>query len=373
MQAPSQLGLGGAPATEPRYEEAAMRTGIETPTASRAATSGFLPELGVDAYTSPTPAVRGTMPGHTAWTGSEKGEGLARSLGWFSIGLGLAEVAAPRGVARLIGLKPTSRNTMVLRLLGVRELAVGVGVLTNPMPRGWLATRVAGDIMDLALLGGVLALWGRDPIRAAGATAAVLGVTALDLMAVETLTESRKTPTRTLAPDLKHTPVFDSIIVEAPVDVAYAFWRDVTNLPSLIRDLESVEELGEGRSRWRALGPQGRVAQWEAEIIEEVENTSISWRALSGARPFNSGTVRFRTVPGGRGTMISVEMRYSPPAGKLGAALLKLMRREPGQLVAEALRNFKQIMETGEILVSDATVLPGPRPARPPTREELQR
>jgi uncharacterized membrane protein len=313
------------------------------------------------------------MPGHTAWTGSEKGEGLARALGWFSIGLGVAEVAAPRAVARLIGLKPTSRNTMVLRLLGVRELTAGLGVLTNPMPRGWLATRVAGDVMDLALLGGVLALWGRDRLRTASATAAVLGVTALDLMAAEILTESRKTPDRTLAPDLEHTPVFRSIIVEAPVDIVYAFWRDVTNLPSFIRELASVEDLGQGRSRWRARGPRGRLAEWEAEIIEEVENTSISWRALSDARPFNSGTVRFGTAPGERGTMISVEMRYSPPAGKLGAALLKLVRKEPGQLVAEGLRAFKQIMETGEILVSDATVLPGPRPARPPTRKELQR
>lgn len=350
-----------------------MRTGMESGTTAGIATGGFLPELGVDAYTSPSPAVRGTMPGHQAWTGSEKGEGLATALGWFSIGLGLAEVVAPRGVARLIGLRPTPRNTMILRLLGVRELTSGVGILRNPLPRGWMATRVAGDILDLALLGGVLAFWGRDRARAAAATAAVLGVTALDLVAVETLTESRKTPTYTLAPDLKHTPVYDSIIVEAPLDVVYAFWRDLTNLPSFMRGLESVEELDQGRSRWRVRGPRGQVAEWEAEITEEVENASISWRALSASHPFNSGTVRFRTAPGGRGTMVSVEMRYSPPAGKLGASLLKLMRKEPSQLVAQALRDFKQIMETGEILLSDATVLPGPRPARPPSRKELGR
>lgn len=350
-----------------------MRTGMETGTTSGVATGGFLPEFGVDAYTSPTPAVRGASPGHTAWTGSDKGAGLARFLGWFSIGLGLAEVAAPRGVARLIGLKPNSRNATTLRLLGLRELAAGAGVLANPLPRGWLATRVAGDLLDLTLLGGVLAFWGRDRYRATAATLAVLGVTALDLIATETLTESRKTPSRALAPDLEHTPLYDTITIGAPVDVVYAFWRDLTNFPSFMRGLSAVEDLGEGRSRWRARGPDGKVAEWDAEIVEEVENTSISWRALSNARPFNAGTVRFRTAPGGRGTIITVEMRYTPPGGKLGAALLKVLRKEPGQLVAEGLRAVKQILETGEILLSDATAVPGPHPARPPSPEELRR
>ena len=41
-------------------------------------------------------------------------------LGWFSIGLGLMEVLAPRATARMIGV-PEQRTTAV-RLLGIREM-----------------------------------------------------------------------------------------------------------------------------------------------------------------------------------------------------------------------------------------------------------
>src|SRR5690242_1747607 len=80
---------------------------------------------------------------------------VARGLGWFSIGLGLAELLAPEGIARLVG----SRNHKTLvRSYGIRELAAGIGILTrpsNPAPFVW--SRVVGDLVDLASLGGTVA------------------------------------------------------------------------------------------------------------------------------------------------------------------------------------------------------------------------
>jgi uncharacterized membrane protein len=134
-----------------------------------------------------------------------------------------------------------------------------------------------------------------------------------------------------------------------------------------------VEEQGDKRSRWRARGPDGIVVEWDAEIVDEVENERLAWRSVGDADVYHAGVVRFDEAPAGRGTIVTVEMRYAPPGGKIGAVLLKLMHREPGQQVAEELHNFKQLLETGEILLSDATVVPGPHPARPPTREELRR
>jgi uncharacterized membrane protein len=52
-------------------------------------------------------------------------------------------------------------------------------------------------------------------------------------------------------------------------------------------------------------------------------------------------------------------MRYAPPGGRIGAALLKLFRKEPGQQVIDDLRRFKQVLETGEVLYSDASAVPG--------------
>ncbi|MGH7930808.1 MAG: hypothetical protein ACREQV_23810, partial [Candidatus Binatia bacterium] len=74
---------------------------------------------------------------------------LAEALGWFSIGLGLAAIAAPRGVSRLIGIGDHRR---LLQAVGLREMASGIGILTNRGAAGWLWSRVAGDFMDLALL-----------------------------------------------------------------------------------------------------------------------------------------------------------------------------------------------------------------------------
>ena len=77
---------------------------------------------------------------------------LANGLGWFSIGLGLAEVVTPGTVANLIGVQDDDKNRSLLRFYGMRELAAGVGILSQPQAPGWVWSRVAGDLMDLATL-----------------------------------------------------------------------------------------------------------------------------------------------------------------------------------------------------------------------------
>ena len=67
---------------------------------------------------------------------------LANGLGWFSIGLGLAELLMPRQLCRMIGVKP---RPFLTKLLGVREIISGVGLLTQPKKAPWLQARVAGD------------------------------------------------------------------------------------------------------------------------------------------------------------------------------------------------------------------------------------
>jgi len=103
---------------------------------------------------------------------------MARGLGWFSIGLGLAELVAPNAMAELTGV----RNPSLLQAYGLREIATGIGILSSDRPAGWLWARVAGDAMDLATLAGA-----EDGSRAAGAALAVAGVTALDVMCAQAL------------------------------------------------------------------------------------------------------------------------------------------------------------------------------------------
>ena len=156
-----------------------------------------------------------------------------------------------------------------------------------------------------------------------------------------------------------------SITVNKPVDEVYAFWRDFENLPQFMRHLESVTDLGNGRTRWVAKAPAGKHVEWEAETTEDVENERISWRAVEGSDVWNAGTVTFMRAPGDRGTEVRVDLSYEPPFGKIGSKVAMLWREEPGQQVQDDLRHFKQVMELGEIVVSDATKTRGMHPAVP--------
>jgi len=79
----------------------------------------------------------------------------------------------------------------------------------------------------------------------------------------------------------------------------------------------------------------------------------------------SAGLVRFLRAPGGRGTEVLLEMQYDPPGGALGATMAKVFGHDPGQQVEADLRRFKQVMEIGEVVLSDASLFARPHPARP--------
>jgi uncharacterized membrane protein len=295
--------------------------------------------------------------------GRGNAESLANALGWFSLGLGVAQIAAPRSMARFIGIDD-DRGRDAMRMVGAREVAAGLGILSRPRPAGWMWTRVAGDVMDLALLRGAYEQRSRERGRTAAATAAVLGITALDVLCGRQLARGEAT-TAPAATRERGTHVARSITVRRPVEEVYRFWRDVANLPRFMRHLESVQRIDDRRSHWTARAPAGGTVEWDAEITEELPNERIAWRSVEDADVQNVGSVRFVPAPGGRGTEVHVELSYAPPAGKVGATIARLLHEEPGQQVADDLRAFKQVMEVGEVVLSDATVHRGPHPAQP--------
>src|SRR5205085_10632251 len=92
----------------------------------------------------------------------------------------------------LAGIEPTPQNTRLMRSFGMRELTSGVGILTQPKPDKWVWSRVAGDVLDLAMLGVALGNDKNHRGRTVGATLAVLGVTGLDLLAAKQLSKERE-------------------------------------------------------------------------------------------------------------------------------------------------------------------------------------
>jgi uncharacterized membrane protein len=280
---------------------------------------------------------------HKRETGNRH-DGLAKALGWFSVGLGIAQIVAPRTISRMTGLR---NSPLLVRAVGLREIASGVGILNDRNPSGWLWSRVAGDAMDLALLGNAVRASGIKGKRAAVAVAAVAGVTALDLLSsVQHETSGDGVFTGTVS-------VEKYVTINRTPDECYRFWRSFENFPRFMKHLESVQTLDSKRSHWKAKAPAGTSIEWDSEIVGDSAGHFLAWRSIEGADIDNAGIVRFERAPGNRGTIVRLQMRYNPPGGKAGALVAKLFGEEPAIQVDGDLRRFKQLMETGEVTTTE--------------------
>ena len=128
--------------------------------------------------------------------GSSGAQAVARGLGWFSIALGLAELAAPRTLTRTLGLD--GQETLV-RAYGLREIATGTAIRAANDPTPWVWGRVAGDALDMATLGAGYRGSNGTSRNVSLALAAVAGVTALDVWCARALGEEgpqRRLPKR---------------------------------------------------------------------------------------------------------------------------------------------------------------------------------
>src|SRR3954468_22310647 len=155
--------------------------------------------------------------------------------------------------------------------------------------------------------------------------------------------------TRTALSGDRGVHVRESVRLETPVAEVYRFWRRLDNLPKFMMHLDRVNEQPDGRSHWVAKGPAGLAVEWDAEIVNEIENKVIAWRSLPGSDVVTAGSINFAPARGGRSTQVSVHLQYAPPAGKAGAVVASLFGREPSQTIREDLRHFKQLLEAGEI------------------------
>lgn len=140
-----------------------------------------------------------------------------------------------------------------------------------------------------------------------------------------------------------------SVFVAADQVTLFQYWRDLSNLPHVMRHLKSVTEMGDKRSRWIAKGPMDADVEWDAEIINENENELIAWRSLPGSMVSNAGSVRFTKDQTGAGTTIKVSLLYHPPAGRLGNWISSMLGENPGEQISQDLERFKRVAESGQL------------------------
>ncbi len=133
--------------------------------------------------------------------------------------------------------------------------------------------------------------------------------------------------------------VKESIDVTVPVSTAYNQWTQFEEFPKFMEGVESVTQIDDTHLRWVAeVGGERR--EWRAEIVEQVPEEKLAWRAIEVNGP--NGIVTFEPL-GEEKTLITVEMSYEPEGLKetLGAKIGLDSRQ-----VREDLQRFAALVET---------------------------
>jgi uncharacterized membrane protein len=155
--------------------------------------------------------------------------------------------------------------------------------------------------MDLALLRSAASSPGADQHRLAAATAAVLGIAAVDTYCGTQLTSKHDaSPRETL--HTSEVRVKSTITINAPIDQVYAERDGFQSLPRFMKDLASVEVTSGRHMHWRATLPGGLSAGWDVEITNATPSKPIQWKTADSSGLVASGQVEFRTAPGDRST-----------------------------------------------------------------------
>jgi uncharacterized membrane protein len=309
---------------------------------------------------------------------------LTRILGWASVGLGTPLLLAPAPSVTALGIGDGPQQRAAVAGVGARELVAAAGLLGWGSPP-WLWARVAGDMMDLALLGQAIRGRAVTPrafmtalrkdeslLRTAAATAAVMAVTGVDMYAAVTRSlGSKRRPGDTMV-------LTAAVTVTRSRNEVYARWRQMENLPDFMAHLDRVTTTGPQTSHWRAAAPLGKSVEWDARITDDIPGERLAWQSVDGSGIRNEGEVRFTPAPNEQDTELHATIRYSLPGGKLGKAFARYFGEEPHQQLDDDLRRFKQVLETGEVVRSEGA--PGGKrarhefpqhPARPLTDKEF--
>lgn len=137
--------------------------------------------------------------------------------------------------------------------------------------------------------------------------------------------------------------VQSSVVVQAPVEKVYDYWKTLENLPRFMSNIEEVTPTGNGSTHWRVKGPLGTKVEFDAETTRNEPNEVIAWNTTEGDVQ-TSGEVRFEQL-GDERTRVEVSMNYGDmPGGAIGEAAAKVVSN-PQVMLDQDLRNFKEIME----------------------------
>jgi uncharacterized membrane protein len=192
--------------------------------------------------------------------------------------------------------------------------------------------------------GGLLGLYGlmrRSPI---GMLAGVAGLAVLARGVSQNRGLASMLGARTLG---KTIDIEKSIQIDASPEDVYDLWSNYENFPRFMSHVVQVRDLGRRRSHWVVRGPAGSHFEWDSVLTEQSRPHRLAWRSEPGAEIGQSGSVQFEPYRGG--TLVTVRMSYSPPAGAIGHGIASLLGADPGQQMDDDLARMKMIVERGSL------------------------
>lgn len=160
----------------------------------------------------------------------------------------------------------------------------------------------------------------------------------------------------------------NTVTIGRPREALFEQWRDFTRVPRFMENVESVEKIDDGRSRWTIKAPGGSSVELVTRITDEKAGERIAWASEPESEINTEGRVEFLDAGPGRGTMVRLILRYDPPAGIVGKGIAKLFQREPKIQSRRDLHRFKALMETGEIATNAS---PSGRSGESPTEPRI--
>jgi uncharacterized membrane protein len=201
--------------------------------------------------------------------------------------------------------------------------------------------------------GGLLALFGvmrRSPLSAlVGLAGAALLARGAANQPLRTLAK-RGTAGLAMAKGMSMDKTIDfekTIHIDAAPDEVYEQFANYENFPRYMSHVVEVRDLGRRRSHWSVKGPAGSEFQWNSVLTEQSKPNRLAWRSEAGAEIPNSGSIQFERHRGG--TLVTVRMCYSPPAGALGHAFALLLGADPKSQMDDDLARMRAFIERGAI------------------------
>lgn len=140
--------------------------------------------------------------------------------------------------------------------------------------------------------------------------------------------------------------ISSAFTVNKHVAEVYHAWRHLESLPLFMEHLDSVRQVTDSVSEWKAKVPGGLgTISWNAEILDDRPNELLSWHSLAGAAIHNSGKVRFHD--NGSSTDVELTISYRAPMGAAGEAAAKLLNPVFEKMITKDIEGFKSYMEAG--------------------------